>query len=137
MVGCRKRQNKTVVLQYPLNVTRDMSRSLKALERENLSRPHRRRVLKRKKTALSDLLGFSAQGTLVRSRFQNVTQMDAPSHFFLVWNVRMGRGDSCIPCGPTLDSCCMSLLTFVGVQWPSMRTFLRVSRESRGGTEFL
>ena len=39
------------------------------------------KVLKRKKSALSDLLGFSAQGALVRSRFQYVAKMDAPSHF--------------------------------------------------------
>ncbi len=39
-------------------------------------------VFRSKKSALSDLLGVSAQGALVRSRFQNVVKMDAPSHFF-------------------------------------------------------
>ena len=39
-------------------------------------------VFKSKNSALSDLLGFSAQGALVRSRFQNIVKMDAPSHFF-------------------------------------------------------
>lgn len=40
------------------------------------------KVLKNKKTALSDLLGISAQGALVRSNFQNIVEMDAPPHFF-------------------------------------------------------
>ncbi len=38
--------------------------------------------LKRKKLALSSLLGFSTQGALVRSLYQNIVKMDAPSHFF-------------------------------------------------------
>ncbi|KAL7839157.1 hypothetical protein SRHO_G00258150 [Serrasalmus rhombeus] len=39
-------------------------------------------ALKRKKAALADLLGITAQGALVRSRFRNVTELDAPSKFF-------------------------------------------------------
>ncbi len=35
-----------------------------------------------KKTLLANLLDIKAQGALVRSRFQNITQMDAPSKFF-------------------------------------------------------
>lgn len=31
---------------------------------------------------LADLLGVKAQGALIRSRFQSITQMDAPSKFF-------------------------------------------------------
>lgn len=40
-------------------------------------------VLKSKKSALIDLLGVATQGTLVLSRFQHVSQVDFPSHFFL------------------------------------------------------
>lgn len=40
------------------------------------------KLLKNKKSARSDLLGFSAQGALLRSHFQNVAKMDAPSYFF-------------------------------------------------------
>lgn len=37
---------------------------------------------KKKKVALSDLLGISARGALVRSRLQNIVKMDVPSHFW-------------------------------------------------------
>ncbi|KAJ4948663.1 hypothetical protein JOQ06_020193, partial [Pogonophryne albipinna] len=82
---------KQLCLQYTFNVTKDMARSLRALEREVVElqgladstgeREHVE-VFKSKSSALSDLLGFSAQGALVRSRFQNIVKMDAPSHFF-------------------------------------------------------
>ncbi|KAJ3609222.1 hypothetical protein NHX12_023746 [Muraenolepis orangiensis] len=39
-------------------------------------------ALKAKKSALADLLGISAQGALVRSRFRNISEMDASSRFF-------------------------------------------------------
>lgn len=67
-----------------------MTRSMKDLESEIVKlqelagstgeREHFE-VLKTKKSALFNLLGFSAQGALVRSRFDNVVKMDAPSHF--------------------------------------------------------
>lgn len=38
--------------------------------------------LKKKKAILTDLLGVRAQGALVRSRFQNISEMDVPSRFF-------------------------------------------------------
>ncbi len=34
-----------------------------------------------------------AQGALVRSRFQNVTQMDAPSKFSLAWKKKTVKGE--------------------------------------------
>lgn len=49
------------------------------------------KLLKRKKSALSDLLGFSAQGALVYSRFQYVAKMDAPSHFFFGLEQKNGQ----------------------------------------------
>lgn len=87
----RKIKIKQLCLQYTLNVTRDMTRSMKALESEivklqDLADSTREgehfKVLKRKKSALSNLLGFSGQGALVRSRHQNIAKMDAPSNFF-------------------------------------------------------
>ena len=39
-------------------------------------------VLKIKKLALADLLDVKVQGALVRSRFQTISEMDAPSSFF-------------------------------------------------------
>lgn len=82
---------KQLCLQYTLNVTRDMTRSMKDLESEivklqdladSTGEKEHFKVLKRKKLALSNLLGFSAQGALVRSRYQDIVKMDAPSHFF-------------------------------------------------------
>ncbi|KAK0155419.1 Transposon TX1 uncharacterized protein [Merluccius polli] len=59
--------------------------------------------LKSKKSAIANLLGVSAQGALVRSRFMNITQMDAPSRFFFglerkngqrktIYSLRTGSG---------------------------------------------
>ncbi|KAL6456611.1 hypothetical protein MHYP_G00351550 [Metynnis hypsauchen] len=77
--------------QYTFNVTRDIIRSLKALETEIVALQclaeatgdqEHIKVLKRKKAVLADLLGITAQGALVRSRFLNVMELDAPSKFF-------------------------------------------------------
>ncbi|XP_063765417.1 transposon TX1 uncharacterized 149 kDa protein [Eleginops maclovinus] len=77
-----------------------MARSLRALEREVVElqgladstgeREHVE-VFKSRNAALSDLLGFSAQGALVRSQFQNIVKMDAPSHFFFGLERRNGQ----------------------------------------------
>ncbi|WP_213080652.1 hypothetical protein, partial [Escherichia coli] len=105
--------------QYTLNVTRDMTKSLKDLESEivrlqDLADSTREtehfKILKRKKSALSNLLGFSAQGALVRSRYQDIAKMDAPSHFFFSdLNEKMDNKDSCTLRGPTPGSCCKIL----------------------------
>ncbi|KAI4882467.1 hypothetical protein NFI96_027581 [Prochilodus magdalenae] len=47
--------------------------------------------LKSKKSALTNLLGFRAQGALVRSRYQSLTQMDAPSRFFFSLERKNGQ----------------------------------------------
>ncbi len=39
-------------------------------------------ALEFKKSVLTNLLGVSAQGALVRSRFKNIMEMDVPSQFF-------------------------------------------------------
>ncbi|KAK3547678.1 hypothetical protein QTP86_026923 [Hemibagrus guttatus] len=76
--------------KYTLNVTRDIIRSLKALEIEivELQRLEATgnqgyiEALKSKKAKMNDLLDVTAQGALVCSRFISVTKMDAPSKFF-------------------------------------------------------
>ncbi|KAL7825670.1 hypothetical protein SRHO_G00334080 [Serrasalmus rhombeus] len=86
-----KVQIKVFCQQYTFNVTRDIIRSLKALEIEIVALQclgeatgdqEHITALKRKKAALAVLLGITAQGALVRSRFRNVTELDAPSKFF-------------------------------------------------------
>lgn len=47
--------------------------------------------LKSIKSASSNLLGVSAQGALVRSRFMIASQMDAPSCFFFGLEKRNGE----------------------------------------------
>ena len=95
-----KVQIKQLCLQYTLSVTRDMTRSMRDLEREVVELQNRAdstgdrehiEVLKLKRSALSDLLGFHAHGALVRSRFQNVAEMDAPSHFFFGLERKSGQ----------------------------------------------
>ncbi|KAJ3582716.1 hypothetical protein NHX12_000317 [Muraenolepis orangiensis] len=48
-------------------------------------------ALKAKKSALADLLGISAQGALVRSRFRNISEMDASSRFFFGLECKNGQ----------------------------------------------
>lgn len=48
-------------------------------------------AIKLKKSCLADLLGIKAQGALVRSRFQNLAQMDAPSKFFFSLERKSGQ----------------------------------------------
>ncbi len=44
-----------------------------------------------KKTQLADLLEYRTQGALVRSRFQNISHMDAPSIFFFCLEKKNGQ----------------------------------------------
>ncbi|KAI3375790.1 hypothetical protein L3Q82_003739 [Scortum barcoo] len=79
-------------MQHTLNVTRDITRSMKDLESdivelEEMSESTGDRgcieILKVKKLALANLLESKVQGALVRSRlFQNIAEMDTPSGFF-------------------------------------------------------
>ncbi|KAK3506380.1 hypothetical protein QTP70_017252, partial [Hemibagrus guttatus] len=85
--------------KYTLNVTRDIVRSLKALEIEivELQRLEATgnqghiEALKSKKAKMNDLLDVTAQGALVRSRFTSVTEMDAPSKFFFSLEQKNGQ----------------------------------------------
>ncbi|KAK3549995.1 hypothetical protein QTP86_016954, partial [Hemibagrus guttatus] len=87
------------VFKYTLNVTRDIVRSLKALEIEivELQRLEATRnrgyieALKSKKAKMNDLLDITAQGALVRSRFKSATEMDAPSKFFFSLEQKNGQ----------------------------------------------
>ncbi|KAK3569357.1 hypothetical protein QTP86_026788 [Hemibagrus guttatus] len=85
--------------QYTLNVTRDIVRSLKALEIEIVelqrleatgNRGHIE-ALKSKKAKMNDLLDITAQGALVRSRFKSAAEMDAPSKFFFSLEQKNGQ----------------------------------------------
>ncbi len=49
-------------------------------------------ALKDKRAALAELLGDGAQGALVRSRFHNIVEMDAPSKFF--FNLKKKNGQN-------------------------------------------
>ncbi|KAK3533748.1 hypothetical protein QTP70_025044 [Hemibagrus guttatus] len=87
------------VFKYTLNVTRDIVRSLKALEIEIVElqrleatgdRGHIE-ALKSKKAKMNDLLDITAQGALVRSRFKSAAEMDAPSKFFFSLEQKNGQ----------------------------------------------
>ncbi len=98
---CGKILIKDFCQKYTLNVTRDMAQSMNNLEKEIValqdvieSNRNKKHIddLKKKKAMLLDLLGVRAQGALVRSRFQTVAQMDAPSKLF--FNLEMKKGQS-------------------------------------------
>ena len=61
-------------------------------------------ILKEKKKELDDMLGRKAQGALVRSRIQNVYEMDAPSKYFFIWNKRMEEKSSFMLCAQRLEN---------------------------------
>ncbi|TWW53588.1 Transposon TX1 uncharacterized 149 kDa protein ORF 2 [Takifugu flavidus] len=91
-----------VVAQHTLSVTRYITRSIvKALETEIVeleqfceSRGDRGclEALKTKKMALANLLDTKVQGVLVRSRIQDIAEMDTPSTFF--FGLERKRGQS-------------------------------------------
>ncbi|KAK3525572.1 hypothetical protein QTP70_000458 [Hemibagrus guttatus] len=90
---------KKLITRYTLNVTRDIVRSLKALEIEivELQRLEATgdqghiEALKSKKAKMNDLLDITAQGALVRSRFKSAAEMDAPSKFFFSLEKKNGQ----------------------------------------------
>jgi hypothetical protein len=99
--------------QYTFNVTRDTLRSIKDLEvgivelqttYGSTGDRGQMHALKAKKAKLADLLGIKAQGALIRSRFQNIAEMDAPSRFF--FNLEKKNGQSrLIHCLRSADGC--------------------------------
>ena len=86
-----KIQTKQLCQQYTLNISRNITNSMKDLELDIVELQSTAQStgnggcvenLKSKKAVLADLLGSRAQGALVRSRFQSVSLLDPPSKFF-------------------------------------------------------
>ena len=97
---CGKVLIKQLCQQYTLNVTKEVSQSMRALEREIIGlqdlaassqEEEHINALRCKKKMLDDFLNVRAQGALVCSRFQNLTQMDAPSKFFFSLERKNGQ----------------------------------------------
>lgn len=95
-----KIQIKQLCQEYTFNVSYDLSRSMKIIESEiielqnlveNTGNFEYVIKLKSKKKDLADLLKKKTQGALVRSRFQNVSEMDVPSKFFFNMEQKNGR----------------------------------------------
>ena len=95
-----KIQTKQLCQQYTLNVSRDITKSMKDLEidiveLQSSSQPTENggciENLKSKKALLADLLGTRAQGALVRSRFQSTALMDSPSKLFFSLEQKNGQ----------------------------------------------
>ncbi|KAL2096374.1 hypothetical protein ACEWY4_008522 [Coilia grayii] len=97
---CGKTQIKQLCQQYTAYVTKDLTQSMKNLEEDIIELQHlvdqnadldHRENLRSKKKSLADLLGVTAQGALVRSHFQSVELMDAPSKFFFNLEKKNGQ----------------------------------------------
>ncbi|KAJ4923431.1 hypothetical protein JOQ06_021430 [Pogonophryne albipinna] len=95
-----KTQIRLLCQQHTLNVTQDIIRSMKDLESdivelETISETTGDRgyieILKEKKMALANLLDVKVQGALVRSRFLNTNEMDAPTSFFFGLEKKNGQ----------------------------------------------
>ncbi len=95
-----KIQIKQFCQQYTHNVTRELGRSLKSLEidikncqqlADSTGDHYYLDTCLKKKAQLADLLGHKAQGALVRSRFQSIDQMDAPSKYFFSLEKKNGQ----------------------------------------------
>ena len=73
---------------------RDLETDIVELEHLSESTGNRGYIesLKGKKMALAGLLDSKVQGALVRSRFQNIAEMDAPSSYFFSLEKRNGQG---------------------------------------------
>lgn len=96
-----KTQIKQLCQQFNQNVTRELTRSMKDLEiqvvePQNLAEFTGNRgyldSLKSRRSALANLLGITAKGALVRWRFLDATQMDAPSQFFFSLERKNSQG---------------------------------------------
>ncbi|KAJ3605786.1 hypothetical protein NHX12_027830 [Muraenolepis orangiensis] len=86
--------------QHTLNVTQYIIRCMKDLESDivELETIHETtgdrgyiEILKEKKMALANLLDVKVQGALVRSRFLNINEMDAPTSFFFGLEKKNGQ----------------------------------------------
>ncbi|TWW81692.1 Transposon TX1 uncharacterized 149 kDa protein ORF 2 [Takifugu flavidus] len=95
-----KVQIRLLCQQHTLNVTRYITRSIGALETEIMELEQFREsrgdrgcleTLKTKKMALANLLDTKVQGALVRSRIQDIAEMDTPSTFFFGLDRKRGQ----------------------------------------------
>ncbi|KAK3552229.1 hypothetical protein QTP86_006020 [Hemibagrus guttatus] len=86
--------------EYTVNITRDITKLLKDLETGIVelqvlaeSTGDRRHVedLKVKKALMADPLGTKAQGALIRSRFKEANEMNAPSKYFFGLEKKNGQ----------------------------------------------
>lgn len=91
---------KMLCQQYAFNVSRDITRDMRQLESEIVNlhaladvkrEPRQAETLKFKRSLLENMLGIKAQGALIRSRHQNVTEMDAPTKFFFSLEKKNGQ----------------------------------------------
>ncbi|KAJ4920723.1 hypothetical protein JOQ06_022553, partial [Pogonophryne albipinna] len=98
---CGKADIRQLCLQYTLNVSSDITKSMRDLEMEivelqsfaeSTGNPGCIEDLKSKKAILADLLGSRAQGALVRSRFQSASMMDSPTKYFFSLEKKNGQG---------------------------------------------
>lgn len=94
-----KIQIKQLCQQYTHNATRDINSSMSVLEEElmklqELAESTKDGIyiehIKNKKNLLADMLGCTTKGAIIRSRFQSVELMDAPSKFFFSLEKKMG-----------------------------------------------
>ncbi len=95
-----KKEIQQLCRQYTLNVSKDISQSMRMLEIEivelqNLVESTGNRgfieLLKAKRRELNNLLGIRAQGALIRSRFQSAVEMDGPTKFFFGLEKKNGQ----------------------------------------------
>ncbi|KAI3368386.1 hypothetical protein L3Q82_008089 [Scortum barcoo] len=131
---------KKLIVKFTRNVTRDMTRSMRDLEIQLVELQSRAEStgdrgllnsLKSKKRALANLLGVAAEGALVRSRFLNITQMDAPSQFFL-WSgeEEWTKKNSSLPCDPVTALQSPTLLRSGNLQCVFIKTYIRVNLQT-------
>ncbi|TWW61050.1 Transposon TX1 uncharacterized 149 kDa protein ORF 2 [Takifugu flavidus] len=95
-----KTQIRMLCQQHMLNVTRLVTGSIRDLETEIVELKYLNEstgnggsvgILKIKNMALANLLGARAQSALVRSRIQDISEMDAPSSFFFGLERKSGQ----------------------------------------------
>lgn len=86
-----KVQIKQFTQQYTKNVTKDLTHSLESLKKQIMDLQELTQTSSdsiyletflKKKAELKELINYKAQGALVRAKFFNVDQMDAPSKYF-------------------------------------------------------
>ncbi len=92
-----KTQTRQLCQQHTFNVTRDRESTIALLEElkeiqecKDTSGEYIISIQEKKKS-LNNLLDLAAQGALVRSRFQNIELMDAPSKFFFNLEKKNGQ----------------------------------------------